>query len=73
MESKTKVAFYDTTSCNVSLASYYENNGNRYGREKALSLFGEQSGFTEEEQDFYRRVLKQKSVPIGISVFDMFD
>lgn len=67
-----KVAFYDTTSKNVSLTSYYEKNGNRYDRENALNLFGEQSGFTEEERDFYRRVLKQKSVPVGINIFDMF-
>ncbi len=67
-----KVAFYDTTSRNVSLTSYYENNSERYGRESALNLFGEQSGFTEEERNFYRKVLKQKSVSVGINVFEMF-
>ena len=28
--------------------------------------------FTKEERDFYNKILKRKSIPLGINIFDIF-
>lgn len=43
------------------------------GEEDTFKLFGEQEGFTEDERIFYKKVLKQRSTPVGKNVFEMFD
>ena len=67
-----KYASYDTVS-NYASSGYYEYGNSKYGKENAFNLFGEQSGFTEDERNFYKGVLKQKSTPVGINIFEMFD
>ena len=66
------IASYDTISRNASLAGFSEYGNKNYSRNGAFSLFGEQSDFTKEELDFYKRVIKHKSTPVGINIYELF-
>lgn len=40
--------------------------------EEAISLFGEQSGYTQEESDIYWNAINSKSEKTSINIFDLF-
>ena len=57
-----------TSSVNDIVAKYNDKSPSASCREEAMSIFGNQSDFTEEEMVTYRNVLRRKSKKTGISV-----
>lgn len=65
-------AICQTSSTIRTTPTFYDQREQMSPREEALLLFGEQTSFTESEQETYWEALNAKSVKTGININDLF-
>lgn len=64
---------FQTTSDNDIASKYCEQYESKSLREEAISLFGVQSSFTEDELKTYWKAISEKSENTPINIFDLFN